>query len=113
MEEAKMYSNLFRIAVLSAVLMLSGGCTRSASDAQQGKVVEAGNGKLTMTDMAGGNPSTYDIAPDVTITCAGRPCGLAELKPGATVTVTTEAREGKTQVTKVEAQEAGSTEKPT
>jgi hypothetical protein len=99
--------------VLSAVFVLSGGCAESPANSHQGKVVEAGNGKLTMTDLAGSNPSTYDIAPGVTITCAGRPCGLAELKPGATVTVTTEAREGKTQVTKVEAQEAGSTEKPT
>jgi ABC-type molybdate transport system substrate-binding protein len=103
MEETKMYSNLFRVAVLSAVLMLSGGCTRSASDAQQGKVVEAGNGKLTMTDMAGGNQHSHDVAADVPITCGGSPCGLADLKAGATVTVTTGTKEDKPQVTKIEA----------
>jgi hypothetical protein len=108
-----MDSRLVRVAVLSAVLALSGGCARSAGDSHQGKVVEAGNGKLTMTDAAGGNRHTHDISSEVTITCAGRPCGLADLKPGATVTVISEAREGKTQVTKVEAQEASSTEKPT
>jgi hypothetical protein len=92
--------------------MLSGGCARSAADSHQGKVVEAGNGKLTMTDAAGGNRHTHEIPAAVTITCADRPCTLAELKPGATVTVITEAKDGTTQVTKIEAQEASSTEKP-
>jgi hypothetical protein len=108
-----MYASLFQVAVLSSVLALSGGCARSAADSHQGKVVEAGSGKLTMTDAAGGNRHTHDISSEVTITCAGRPCALAELKPGATVTVTTEAKDSTTTVTKIEAQEAGSTEKPT
>jgi hypothetical protein len=36
-----------------------------------------------------------------------------ELKPGTTVTVITEAKDSTTQATKIEAQEASSTEKPT
>jgi hypothetical protein len=108
-----MYARLFQVVAISAVLALSSGCARSAADSHQGKVVEAGNGKLTMTDAAGGNRHTHDIPPEVTITCAARPCGLAELKPGTTVTVTTEAKDSTIQVTKVEAQEASSTEKPT
>jgi hypothetical protein len=101
-----MYSRLFRVAVLSVVLMLSGGCAESPANSYQGKVVEAGNGKLTMTDAAGGNQHTHDIPPDVTITCAGLPWGLADLKPGTRVTVTTETKDSTTQVTIIEAQEA-------
>jgi hypothetical protein len=108
-----MYARLLPVVVLSAILALNSGCARSAADSHQGKVVEAGNGKLTMTDAAGGNRHTHDIPAEVTITCAGRPCGLVELKPGTTVTVITEAKNGTIQVTKIEAQEAGSTEKPT
>jgi hypothetical protein len=108
-----MYASLFRVAVLSAVLMVSGGCAESPANAHQGKIVETGSGKLTMTDLAGGNRHTHDIPSDVTITCADRPCTLAELKPGATVTVITETKDGTTQVTKIEAQEASSTDKPT
>ena len=108
-----MYARLLPVVALSAVLALSGGCARSAADSHQGKVVEAGNGKLTMTDAAGGNQHSHEIPPEVTITCAGRPCRLAELKPGTTVTVITEAKDGTIQVTKIEAQEASSTEKPT
>jgi hypothetical protein len=103
-----MYSSLFRVAVLSAVLALSGGCAGSAGDSHQGKVVEAGNGKLTMTDMAGGNQHSHDVAANVPITCGGSPCGLADLRAGTTVTVTTEAKEGQPQVTKIETQEASS-----
>jgi hypothetical protein len=91
------------VGILGAVLVLSGGCARSAGESHQGKVVEAGNGKLTMTDMAGGNQHSHDVAADVPITCGGSPCGLADLKAGATVTVTTETKEDKPQVTKIEA----------
>jgi ABC-type molybdate transport system substrate-binding protein len=107
-----MYSRMFLVVVFSAVLVLSGGCARSAGDSHEGKVVEAGNGKLTMTDMAGGNQHSHDVATEVTITCGGSPCGLADLKAGTTVTVTTEAKEGKTQVTKIETQAASSSEAP-
>jgi ABC-type Fe3+-hydroxamate transport system substrate-binding protein len=112
-EGATMDARLFHVTVLSTVLALSGGCARSAADSHQGKVVEAGNGKLTMTDAAGGNQHSHEIPPEVTITCAGRPCTLADLKPGAAVTVITEAKAGTPQVTKIEAQEGSSTEKPT
>jgi hypothetical protein len=102
-----MYSSMFRVAVLSTILVLSGGCA-PAGDSHEGKVVEAGNGKLTMTDMAGGNQHSHDVAAGVPITCGGNPCGLADLKAGTTVTVTTEAKEGQPQVTKIEAQAASS-----
>jgi hypothetical protein len=108
-----MDARLFQVTVLSTVLALSGGCARSAADSHQGKVVEAGNGKLTMTDAVGGNRHTHDIPAEVTITCAGRPCTLVDLKSGTTVTVITEATDSTPQVTKIEAQEASSTEKPT
>jgi hypothetical protein len=108
-----MYARLFQIMVLSTVLIVSGGCARSTANSHQGKVVEAGNGKLTMTDDVGGNRHTHEIPAEVPITCAGRPCTLVDLKPGTTVTVITEATDGTMQVTKIEAQEGSSTEKPT
>jgi hypothetical protein len=94
--------------IMGVLLMGGGGCAQPTADTHQGKVVAASAGTLTMTDLAGGSPHGHDVAADATITCSGKPCGLAELKPGFTITVTTAEREGKTLVTKIEAQEASS-----
>jgi hypothetical protein len=61
-----------------------------------------------MTDLGNENQHVHDVAADATITCGGRTCGLAELKAGSTVTVTTEQRGDQTMATKIEAQEASS-----
>lgn len=79
-----------------------------AQSSHQGKVVSAGDGKLTMTDMAGKNQHTHEVASDAAITCDGKTCGPADLKAGSTVTVTLEKKGDKTAVTKVDAKEAGS-----
>ena len=91
-----------------AVMLLIplGGCASPNAEVHQGKVVTAGIGKLTMTDMAGTNQHTHDVPSDVTVTCGGKPCGLVELKAGSTITVTTEKRGDQTLVTKIEVQEA-------
>jgi hypothetical protein len=55
----------------------------------EGKVVKAGDGKLTMTDKDGKNEQAYDVAKDAKITCDGKECKLQDLKVGAPVRVTT------------------------
>src|SRR5216684_6041094 len=79
-----------------------------AADMHQGKVVEVGAGKLTMTDMAGKNQHSHEVATDAAITCEGKTCGLAELKAGDTITVTLDKKGDETVVTKIEAKKAGS-----
>jgi hypothetical protein len=83
------------------------GC-QSAPVMHQGKVSEVGAGKLTMTDMAGENQHTHEVAADAAITCEGKTCGLTDVKVGDMVTVTTDTKEGKTVATKIEAKKAAS-----
>jgi hypothetical protein len=74
---------------------------KAGGSTHKGKVVEAGGGKLTMTDMSGQNSHTMDIPSDATITCGRKKCGLEDLKPGAVVSVTTAKQDDSTVVTKV------------
>jgi hypothetical protein len=78
-----------------------------AADMHQGKVVEVGAGKLTMTDMAGKNQHSHEVATNAAITCEGKTCGLSDVKVGNMVTVTTDTKDGKTMATKIEASKAG------
>jgi hypothetical protein len=79
-----------------------------AADMHQGKVVEVGAGKLAMTDMAGKNQHTHEVAADAAVTCEGKTCGLTDVQVGDMVTVTTDTKDGKTVATKIEAKKAGS-----
>src|SRR5689334_3696123 len=79
-----------------------------AADMHQGKVVEVGPGKLTMTDTASKNQHTHEVAADAAISCEGKTCGLTDVKAGDMVTVTTEKKGDKVVVTKIEAKKAGS-----
>jgi hypothetical protein len=79
-----------------------------AADMHQGKVVEVSAGKLTMTDMAGKNQHTHEVAADAAITCEGKTCGLTDVKVGDMVTVTTDTKDSKTVATKIEAKKADS-----
>jgi hypothetical protein len=103
-----MRDSVLQFCFVVMLLMPLGGCASPTAEVHQGKVVTAGVGKLTMTDVAGQNQHTHDVASDVTITCGGKPCGLSELKAGVTITVTTEKRGDQTVVSKIEAQEASS-----
>jgi hypothetical protein len=94
--------------VAVAFLALSGGCSNSSANTHQGKVVAAGEGKLTMTDMGGGNQHTHEVTSETGITCGRKACSLADLKAGFTVTVTTEQKGNQTVVSKIEAQAATS-----
>jgi hypothetical protein len=74
----------------------------------QGKVVKAGSGKLTMTDQTDHKRHTMKIPADATISRDGATAKLTDLKPGDMVTVTTEKKQKKDMVTKVEATPASS-----
>jgi len=78
----------------------------AAADTHEGLVVSAGAGKLVMTDNAGKNQHTHDVAFDAKITCDGKDCKLEDLKKGFKVRVTTEKKEGKEQATKLEARKS-------
>src|SRR5262245_56734561 len=74
-----------------------------AADTHQGKVVGTSTGKLMMTDLEGKNQHTMDVSATATVTRDGKAATLADLKPGDTITVTTEKTETATAVTKIEA----------
>ena len=100
-----------RWLVISSVLgalTLATGLPVWAADMHQGKVVEVGPGKLTMTDTAGKNQHTHEVATDAAITGEGKTCGLTDVKVGDMVTVTTDMKDGKAVATKIEAKKAGS-----
>ena len=73
----------------------------------QGKVVETSAGKLVMTDMEGKNQHPMEVPASATVTRDGKEAKLNDLKAGDTITVTTDTKEGKSTVTKVEAMAAG------
>jgi hypothetical protein len=85
-------------------LVLATGAPVLADDTHDGKVVRAGSGKLTMTDKDGKNEHTHDVPATAKITNAdGKDCKLEDLKKGQNVKVTTQKKDGKDVVTKVEA----------
>lgn len=78
-----------------------------AANSHQGKVVETSEGKLVMTDADGKNQHAMDIPADATVTRDGKEAKLMDLKAGDMITVTTDTKDGKSMVTKVEAKAAG------
>jgi uncharacterized protein (TIGR03000 family) len=78
---------------------------RTAADkTHEGKVVKAGDGKLTMTDKDGNNRHMHDVSASALITRDGKDSKLADLKEGDFVKVTTETdSKGKSQAVKIEA----------
>ena len=103
-----MVSRMFALSVGLGALVLLASAPAFAQSTHQGKVVSAGDGKLTMTDAAGQNQHTHEVAADTAITCEGKTCGLNELKAGNTITVTLGQKGDKMGVTKIEAKKAGS-----
>lgn len=87
-----------------AAAMLFAGPLAFAEDTHQGRVIAAGSGKLTMTDPEGQQKHTHEVSANVAVTCNGKPCKLAEVKTGSTVTVTTEQKDGAVAITKIDAQ---------
>jgi Cu/Ag efflux protein CusF len=96
--------SLFFVAVALSGVM---SAPTQAADSHQGKIVETSAGKLVMTDMEGKKPHPMEVPANATITRDGKDAKLSDLKAGDTITVTTDTKEGKAVVTKVEAKAAG------
>jgi hypothetical protein len=89
-------------------LIVFGMANCRAADTHQGKVAETSPGKLTMTDLEGKNQPAMDVATTAPVTRDGKTVTLADLKPGDTITVTTEKRGTVQAVIKIEAKPTGS-----
>lgn len=75
-----------------------------SAPAFEGKVVEAGDGRITVTDNNGGNRQTWEVPATARITFDGKACKLEDLKEGYAIKVTTEKNvDGKTLITRIEA----------
>lgn len=72
--------------------------------AHEGKVVKAGDGKLTMTFKGDDKKHTHDVAKDAKITLDDKKAKLADLKEGYHVKVT---MTDKHVITKIEAHSKG------
>jgi hypothetical protein len=64
-----------------------------AGKSHDGKVVSISGAKLLMTNMEGEEEHTQALTADVKITCDGKVCKAADLKPGMRIRVTTENAE--------------------
>lgn len=62
-----------------------------ASNRQDGKVVSVTGNKLVMTLTQGSEPQTYTLTTTANVTCDGKVCKPADLKPGMKVRVTLES----------------------
>jgi hypothetical protein len=78
--------------------------TAFASNSHDGKAVSITGDKLVMTNSKGEGEDehTYTLTADIKVTCDGKVCKAADLKPGMRVRVTTENPESHT-VTRIEA----------
>ena len=93
------------LAVLAVMaLLVFVGTAIAADKTHEGKIVKAGDGKLTMSDEKGENKHTHIVKPGTPITRDGKECKLEELKEGDHVTVTTRD-DAESTVVKVEAKE--------
>jgi hypothetical protein len=94
------------VCVVALALTIGALGCQSGPGTHQGKVVGVGAGTLTMTDAAGANQHTHEVAANAIILCDGIPCGLTVVKAGDTVTVTTDTKDGKLVATKIEVKKA-------
>jgi hypothetical protein len=69
---------------------------------RDGTFVSATAREFVMANAEGKEPQTHPLAADATITCDGKACKVADLKPGMRVRVTTDAKEPHA-VTRIEA----------
>jgi len=105
--ETLLFKRLSLSVVIPALTLFLSVPALTASS-HYGKVVAAGDGKLTRRDMAGQNHLTHEVPADATIMCDGKTCGLDDLKAGDVVTLTPDQQGDQTVVTKIEAKTAGS-----
>jgi hypothetical protein len=105
-KEAIMVYRVLSVFLVALALTIGALGCQSTAATHQGKVVGVGAGTLTMTDTAGTNQHTHEVASNAVITCGGNPCGLNDMKAGDTVTVTTDTKNGKPVATKIEVRKA-------
>lgn len=72
------------------------------SSSHEGKVVSITGDKFVMTNMEGKEEHAHTLTADSKVTCDGKACKAADLKPGMRIRVTTEKAEPHT-VTRIEA----------
>lgn len=89
---------LFAIAAPTAVLLLVLTHALVAAEVQEGLVVGAGNGAITMTDVYGQNMQGYMVSPTARVILDGSPARLEELKTGDHVTVNLRHQDRRTKV---------------
>lgn len=92
-----------RTSLFMAAVAL-GGCLAVlalAADKHEGKVVEAGKGKLTMTDIDGSNQHSHTVATNAKITRDGKTARLDDLKKGDVINVTLGEQSGKPVATEI------------
>jgi hypothetical protein len=97
-------------AGLSAFALLACAAPAAAEDdeavkgsSHEGLVVSTGDHKLTMTDKAGKNEHTHEVATNAKITCDGKECKLEDLKAGDAIKVTTKKQGDKTVAVRIDA----------
>lgn len=73
-----------------------------AADKHEGKVVETGKDKLTMTKMDGSNQHSHTVATNAKITRDGKTAKLDDLKKGDVITVTLGEQSGKQVAIEIE-----------
>lgn len=93
------------LVVLAMLLFVGQAALAADDDVHEGKVVMAGNGKLTMTDKDGKQQHEHKVAADAKITLDGKDCRLEDLKKDMNVKVTTKKGD-KTTAIKIEARSA-------
>lgn len=97
------YRSLWTVSV-GLALLCGNILPASGASTHAGKVVEAGGGKLTMTNPQGEKQHTHEIPADATITCGEKNCKLGDLKAGTAITVTMDKKGEQTVVTAVSTQ---------
>jgi GH24 family phage-related lysozyme (muramidase) len=66
-----------------------------ANSSHDGQVVSITGDKLVMTNTEGAEEHTYTLTADIKVTCDGKVCKAADLKPGMRIRVTTENAESR------------------
>jgi hypothetical protein len=103
-----MFRTLVAAVATVAIGLWSAGPVRAEEkgDTHEGTVVKAGSATLVMKAEGDDKEHSHAVAPDAKITCDGKECKLDELKPGCKVKVTTEKKDDKTVVTRIDAKKA-------
>jgi len=103
-----MFRTLFAgLATLALAGWLGGpAAADEKADTHEGTVVKAGSATLVMKAEGDAKEHSHAVAPDAKVTCDGKECKLEDLKAGYKVKVTTEKKDDKTVVTRIEAKKA-------